>query len=103
WVFPRAVGGGRPDAESLANVVLKEYAAARFGAASQLRGMEVGGLDLAVLFRTPPVVCVDAFDPEFAVGLCHAWNDWAADFVRPAPERMKAAALLTLHDAALAD
>src|SRR2546426_341906 len=102
WVFPRPIGRGRPDAESRANVVLKEYAAAHFDSASQLRAMEVEGLDLAVLFRTLPVVCVDAFDPEFAVGLCHAWNDWAADFVRPAPERMKAAALLTLHDATLA-
>src|SRR5438445_440085 len=102
WVFPRPIGRGRPDAESRANVVLKEYAAAHFDSASQLRAMEVEGLARAVLFRTLPVVCVDAFDPEFAVGLCHAWNDWAADFVRPAPERMKAAALLTLHDATLA-
>ena len=30
WVFPRPIGRGRPDAESRANVVLKEYAAAHF-------------------------------------------------------------------------
>jgi hypothetical protein len=82
--------------------VLKDYAAAGFDSASQVKAMDVEGLDVAVLFRTLPVVCVDAFDPEFAIALCRGWNDWAADFVRPAPDRMKAAALLTLHDATLA-
>jgi len=64
--------------------------------------MDVEGIDIAVLFRTLPVVCVDDFEPEFAIALCRAWNDWAADFARMAPDRMKAAALLTLHDPALA-
>jgi uncharacterized protein len=102
WLFPRPIGRGRPDAEARANVILKEYASAGFDSGSQLRAMDVEGIDFAVLFRTLPVVCVDAFEPEFAIALCRAWNDWAADFVRPAPDRMRAAALLTLHDAALA-
>ena len=100
--FPRPIGRGRPDAEARANAVLKDYAAAGFDSASQVKAMDVEGLDVAVLFRTLPVVCVDAFDPDFAIALCRGWNDWAAEFVRPAPERMKAAALLTLHDATLA-
>jgi hypothetical protein len=83
-IFPRPIGRGQPDAETRANVVLTEYAAAGFDSASQLKAMDVEGLDVAVLFRTLPVVCVDAFEPEFAVALCRAWNDWAADFVRPA-------------------
>ena len=102
WTFPRPIGRGRPDAEVRANAVLKEYAAAGFDSTSQLKAMDVEGLDIAVLFRTLPVVCVDAFEPEFAIALCRAWNDWAADFVSRAPDRMKAAALLTLHDASLA-
>ena len=65
--------------------MLKEYAAARFDSASQLRAMDAEGLDIAVLFRTLPVVCVDAFDPAFALALCQAWNDWAADFRKPSP------------------
>jgi len=100
--FPRPIGRGRPDAEARAQAVLKDYAAAGFDSASQVKAMDVEGLDVAVLFRTLPVVCVDAFDPDFAIALCRGWNDWAAEFVRPAPERMKAAALLTLHDATLA-
>ena len=67
--------------------MLKEYAAARFDSASQLRAMDAEGLDIAVLFRTLPVVCVDAFDPAFALALCQAWNDWAADFRKPSPGR----------------
>jgi predicted TIM-barrel fold metal-dependent hydrolase len=102
YTFPRPIGKGRPDAEARARAALKDYAAAGFDSVSQQRAMDVEGIDLAVLFRTLPVVCVDAFEPEFAVALCRAWNDWAADFVKPAPARMKAAALLTLHDPALA-
>jgi predicted TIM-barrel fold metal-dependent hydrolase len=64
--------------------------------------MDAEGLDIAVLFRTLPVVCVDAFEPAFALALCRAWNDWAADFRKPDPARMQAAALVTLHDATLA-
>ena len=75
--------------------MLKDYAAARFDSVSQQRAMDVEGLDVAVLFRTLPVVCVDAFEPAFAIALCRAWNDWAADFRKPAPARMHAAALVT--------
>jgi predicted TIM-barrel fold metal-dependent hydrolase len=102
YEFPRAIGRGRVDAEARSRVILKEYAAAGFDSASQLRAMDVEGVDVAVLFRTLPVVCVDAFEPEFAVALCRAWNDWMADFRQRDPGRMHAAALLTLHDATLA-
>src|SRR5262249_60469249 len=102
FTLPRPLGRGRVDAEQRAATVLKEYAAARFDSVSQLRAMDVEGLDIAVLFRTLPVVCVDAFEPAFALALCRAWNDWAQDFRKPAPARMHAAALVTLHDAALA-
>lgn len=102
FTFPRPIGRGRPDAEARMKTVLREYAAAGFDSVSQLRAMDVEGLDVAVLFRTLPVVCVDDFEPGFAIALCRAWNDWAADFVRAAPERMKATALLTPHDPVLA-
>lgn len=102
YVFPRPFGRGRVAAETRSRELLREYAAAGFDAASQLRAMDVEGVDVAVHFRTLPVVCVDAWEPEFALALCRAWNDWMADFVRRDPRRMKAAALLTLHDPALA-
>src|SRR4029453_19454201 len=101
FTFPRPLGRGRVDAEKRAAVVLKDYAAARFDSASQLRAMDAEGLDVGVLFRTLPVVCVDAFDPAFAIALCRAWNDWAADFRKAHPPRMQVAALMTLPDATL--
>src|SRR3989441_10126831 len=68
-VFPRAIGRGRADAESRANVVLKEYAAAHFDSASQLRAMEAAGPDLAVLFRTLAAVLADAYGQEIGAGV----------------------------------
>jgi predicted TIM-barrel fold metal-dependent hydrolase len=100
--FPLPIGRGRVEAESRSRAILTDYAAARFDAASQLRAMDVEGVDVAVHFRTLPVVCVDAYEPDFAIALCRAWNDWMADFCRQDPARMKAAALLTLHDPRLA-
>src|SRR5437016_14042432 len=61
--FPRPLGRGRPDAEARANAVLKDYAAAGFGSASQVKAMDGGGLGVAVPFRTAALVCGDGFDP----------------------------------------
>jgi predicted TIM-barrel fold metal-dependent hydrolase len=102
YVFPQPFGKGRTEAEARARVVLKEYAERGYDPASQLQAMDVEGVDVAVLFRTLPVVCVDAFEPEFATALCRAWNDWVTDFRKLDPRRMQAAALLTLHDPVLA-
>lgn len=102
YVFPRPIGKGRTEADARSRAILKEYAAAGFDPACQLRAMDVEGIDVAVLFRTLPVVCVDAFEPDFALALCRAWNDWMAHFRKLDPGRMQAAALLTLHDATLA-
>ena len=81
---------------------LKEYAQRDFDAVSQIQAMDVEGVDIAVLFRTRPLVCVDAFEPEFAIALCRAWNDWITDFRQIDPKRLQAAALLSLHDPVLA-
>ena len=102
YIFPRPVGRGRTDADEHSRGVLREYAAAGFDAAAQLRAMDVEGVDIAVLFRTLPVVCADDYPADFALALCRAWNDWMADFRARDPRRLRAAALLTLHDPRLA-
>jgi predicted TIM-barrel fold metal-dependent hydrolase len=102
YTFPRPLGGGRTEVDARSLSILKEYAAAGFDAASHLRAMDVEGIDVAVLFRTLPVVSVDAHEPTFALALCRAWNDWMADFRKLDRRRLQAAALLTLHDATLA-
>ena len=102
YTFPRPLGRGRTESDARSRIILREYSAAGFDSASHLRAMDVEGIDVAILFRTLPVVCVDDLPPEFAIALCRAWNDWMADFRKPDPGRMRAAALLTLHDGRLA-
>jgi uncharacterized protein len=79
------------------------FALARgYDAVSQIQAMDMEGLDVAVLFRTSPLHCDETFDPEYANDLCIAWNSWIADFCRVSPKRLKASALITLHDVDLA-
>ena len=73
-----------------------------FNSASQLQAMEMEGIDVAVMFRTLPLHTDDAHEPEYANDLNKAWNDWITDFCKEDPARMKAAGLITLHDATLA-
>ena len=80
-----------------------DFAVARdYDAVSQLEAMDREGLDVAVLFRTSPLHCDETLEPEYANDLCRAWNDWIADFCKENPQRLKASALITLHDVDLA-
>jgi predicted TIM-barrel fold metal-dependent hydrolase len=72
--------------------------ARNYDAVSQLQAMDEEGLDVAVLFRTFPLHCDDSLEPDYANALCRAWNDWIADFCRADPNRLRASALITLHD-----
>ncbi len=102
YVFPRPIGRGRKEADARSREILKPYEAQQFDSASQLQAMDVEGIDVAVLFRTLPVICIDDLEPDFAIALCRAWNDWVTDFRALDSDRMHAAALLTLHDPQLA-
>ena len=73
-----------------------------FDPTSQLAAMDMEGVDVAVLYRTIPLYTDDAKEPEYAMALCRAWNDWITDFCRHDPERFRAAGLVPLHDAELA-
>jgi predicted TIM-barrel fold metal-dependent hydrolase len=64
--------------------------------------MDAEGLDVAVLFRSAPLHTNENFEPEYAMDLCRAWNDWVADFCKEDPRRLKPAVLITLHDVNLA-
>jgi predicted TIM-barrel fold metal-dependent hydrolase len=80
-----------------------DFAVARdYDAVSQVEAMDREGLDVAVLFRTSPLHCDETLEPEYANDLCKAWNSWIADFCKVNPERLKASALITLHDVDLA-
>lgn len=73
-----------------------------FDPVSQMKAMDIEGIDVAVLFRTFPLFTDDSLEPEYAIALCRAWNDWITDFCKEGPERMKAAGIVALHDADLA-
>jgi uncharacterized protein len=80
-----------------------DFAVARdYDAVSQVQAMDMEGLDVAVLFRTSPLHCDDSFEAAYANDLCRAWNSWIADFCKESPNRLKASALITLHDVDLA-
>ena len=80
-----------------------EYALEQtYDAPSQVVAMDKEGIDVAVMFRTSPLHCDDSFDPDYAIDLCRAWNDWITEFCGECPDRMKASGLLTLHDVDLA-
>jgi predicted TIM-barrel fold metal-dependent hydrolase len=80
-----------------------DFAVARdYDNQSQLEAMDREGLDVAVLFRTSPLHCDETLEPEYANDLCRAWNDWIAEFCKANPQRLKASALITLHDVDLA-
>jgi len=67
----------------------------------RLQDQELDGIDAEVMYGILGIG-LRMQDRELIQAVYEIYNDWAADFVRPAPNRMKAAALLTLHDATLA-
>ena len=80
-----------------------DFAVARdYDAVSQIEAMDREGLDVAVLFRTSPLHCDETLEPNYANDLCKAWNDWITDFCKENPQRLRASALITLHDVDLA-
>jgi uncharacterized protein len=56
-----------------------------------LEGMEIEGVDIAVLMPTIMLVMVsqDGLDPEHALAVCRVYNDWAHEFTQAAPDRFR--------------
>ena len=71
---------------------------------AQVMGMEMEGIDIAVLFPTGGLglLARDNMDPRLSLALSQAYNNWIHDFCQYSPERMKFAAMLPLHDVNLA-
>lgn len=69
-----------------------------------LEGMDIEGIDIAILVPTTSLFLTtcDGLDPDHVLALCRAYNDWAAEFTRAAPERLRFWAWLPRHDARLA-
>ncbi len=75
-----------------------------YDAHAQVMGMEMEGVDIAVLFPTTglSLIARDGLDPQLSVALCQAYNNWIHEFCQHSPDQLKFVAMLPLHDVHLA-
>lgn len=71
-----------------------------FDAVSTLTAMDIEGIDVAVMYGTRgrQILCHDDLAPDYAAALARAYNDWAADYCKTDPTRLKFAAQIAMHD-----
>jgi len=71
-----------------------------FDAGSTLTAMDIEGIDVAVMYGTRgrQVLCHDDLKPDYAAALARAYNNWAADYCKTDPIRLKFAAQVAMHD-----
>src|SRR5204862_79847 len=71
-----------------------------FDASSTLTAMDIEGIDVAVMYGTRgrQVLCHDDLKPDYAAALARAYNNWAADYCKTDPMRLKFAAQVAMHD-----
>jgi len=82
-----------------------DFAIARkYDPEAQLMGMDMEGVDIAVLFPTTglSLLARDNMDPQLSLALCEAYNNWIYEFTRFSPARLKFVAMLPPHDVHLA-
>ncbi len=75
-----------------------------YDAAAQVIGMQLEGIDIAVLFPTVGLnlIARDGLDPQLSLALCIAYNNWIHEFCQHSPDQLKFVAMLPLHDVNLA-
>jgi uncharacterized protein len=75
-----------------------------YDAVSTLQAMDIEGIDVAVMYGTRgrQILCHDNLAPDYAAALARAYNNWAADYCKTDPTRLKFAAQLAMHDVGLA-
>jgi uncharacterized protein len=71
-----------------------------YDAPSTLAAMDIEGIDVAVMYGTRgrQILCHDDLPSDYAAALARAYNDWAADYCKTDPTRLKFAAQLAMHD-----
>jgi predicted TIM-barrel fold metal-dependent hydrolase len=75
-----------------------------YNAEAQVMGMEIEGVDIAVLYPTSglSLIARDGLDPQLSLGLCQAYNNWIHEFCQWSPDQLKFVAMLPVHDVHLA-
>jgi predicted TIM-barrel fold metal-dependent hydrolase len=76
----------------------------KYDAEAQIMGMELEGIDIAVLFPTMGLSlhARDDMDPQLSLALAQAYNNWIHEFCQHSPDQMKFSAMLPPHDVNLA-
>ena len=76
----------------------------KYDAIAQVMGMELEGIDIAVLFPTMglSLLARDNMDPRLSLALCEAYNNWIHEFCQHSPDQLKFSAMLPPHDVNLA-
>lgn len=75
-----------------------------YDAEAQVMGMELEGIDIAVMFPTMglSLIARDNMDPHLALALCQAYNNWIHEFAQHSPDQLKWAAMLPMQDVNMA-
>jgi predicted TIM-barrel fold metal-dependent hydrolase len=71
---------------------------------AQVMGMDMEGVDIAVLYPTSGLALLgrNDMDPQLSLALCQAYNNWIHEFTGHCPDRLKWVAMLPVHDVHLA-
>ena len=66
----------------------------------RLKDMDLEGIDVAVLFGGQMSAAVIGLveNPKLALASCRAYNDWLAEYVSAAPDRLKGVAVVPFQD-----
>jgi uncharacterized protein len=67
-------------------------------AAEQLADIDQEGIDLEILYPTLALNVGELREPEYQKAICQAYNNWVADYCKPAPDRLKAVAIVPVLD-----
>ena len=71
-----------------------------YNAEAQVMGMDMEGVDIAVLYPTTGLglLARDGIDPRLSLAVCQAYNNWIHEFCQYSPDRLKFVAMLPMHD-----
>lgn len=80
---------------------LGKYLQAGYSAEAQVKAMDEGGIEVSFLYPTQGLytAAIEDLDPELAIAICRAYNDWILEFCAYAPDRLQPVGMLVaLHD-----
>src|SRR5439155_461724 len=71
-----------------------------FDPESTLTAMDIDGVDVAVMYGTRgrQILMHDDLAPDYAAALARAYNNWAHDYCKNQPARLKFAAQIAMHN-----